>query len=134
MKIAFPTQDGQSISAHFGRSRGFLILETQGGLITHRELRSNPQAQPVAHDHGEPGGGHGHGGHDHAGFARLLQDCGAVLAQGMGGGAVKALRAAGLRIFRAELGCTPEAALVQLAEARLAELEEGTCGCRGHHH
>ncbi len=137
MKIAFPTMDGQSISAHFGRSKGFLVLETEGGLIQHREVRGN--GQQSGQDHGEPGGCQGHApgeghGHDHGAFARLLQDCQVVVVRGMGAGAVQAIRGAGIRICRVAEGCTPEEAVTRLASMGLPELQGGTCGCGGHSH
>ncbi|MBI1752703.1 MAG: hypothetical protein HY014_04415 [Acidobacteria bacterium] len=102
MKIAFPTMDGQSISAHFGRSKSFLVLEIQGAAIRRREVRVNEQARPVpalGHDHAEPGAGpvsgNGPHGHDHGAFARLLEDCQVLVVRGMGAGAVQAIRQAG---------------------------------------
>lgn len=143
MKVAFPTMDGESISAHFGRSKGFLVLETQGGLVQGRELRENAQAAhdaPLGHDHAEPGACHGHThggashGHDHGAFARLLHDCQVVIVRGMGAGAVHAIQRAGIRVCRVEEGCTPEEALNLLASDRLSEQQRGTCGCGGHAH
>lgn len=139
MKVAFPTMDGESISAHFGRSKGFLVLETQGGLVQGRELRENAQASPQGHDHAEPGACHGHAegashGHDHGAFARLLHDCQVVIVRGMGAGAVHAIQRAGIRVCRVEEGCTPEEAVMRLASDRLIEQQGGTCGCGGHAH
>jgi len=136
MKIAFPTMDGRSISAHFGRSKGFLILDVQDGRIQHREVRENGQAKP---DHpsaeGCQGGDAGHAahGHDHGAFARLLQDCQMVVVIGMGAGAVRAIQGAGIQVCRVEEGCTPEEALLRLAAHQLPELTGSTCGCKGHH-
>ncbi|MCE1229972.1 MAG: dinitrogenase iron-molybdenum cofactor biosynthesis protein [Firmicutes bacterium] len=143
MNVAFPTMDGVSISAHFGRSKGFLVLETEGAAVLHREVRENAQAAHGAHhghDHAEPGALHGHGhtggshGHDHGAFARLLHDCQVVIVRGMGAGAVRALQQAGIRVCRVEEGCTPEEALARLAANQLADLQGGTCGCGGHAH
>jgi len=126
MKIAFPTMDGQSISAHFGRSLGFLVLETQGCIVQSREVRDNRQVSP-GHDHPASGG------HDHGAFARLLQDCQVVVVRGMGMGAVQAIQGAGIRVCRVEEGCTPEEAVKRLASDGLADLREGTCGCSHTH-
>ena len=135
MKIAFPTMDGQTISAHFGRSMGFLVLEVEKGQILGRELRANGQARPEPSlDPAEPGGCAGHGGHDHAGFVHQLRDCEAIVVRGMGGGALNAMRGAGIRVFLAEGASLPEEAAVQLAAGFLPELEGGTCGCHGHQH
>lgn len=128
MKIAFPTMDGVSISAHFGRSKGFLVLETQGCIVQHREVRENSQAHPEptqGHDHAEPRACHAHGGgshgHDHGAFARLLHDCQVVVVRGMGAGAVQAIQRAGIRVCRVEEGCTPEEAVNRLASDSLID-------------
>ena len=45
MRIAVPTNDGISISEHFGRSAAFLIFETENGKIkTHRLKEQRRQA------------------------------------------------------------------------------------------
>ena len=41
MKIALPTNDGVTISEHFGRSASFLIFEIENGQIKSRELKTN---------------------------------------------------------------------------------------------
>ena len=41
MKIAVATEDGNSISAHFGRSPYFAIYDIDDGEIINREMREN---------------------------------------------------------------------------------------------
>jgi len=141
MKIAFPTMDGKSISAHFGRSKAFLVLEVVDGRIQHREVRENNQASQ-SHSHGAAAPGTCQSGvaqekethgHDHGAFARLLQDCQLVVVIGMGAGAVRAIAQAGIKVCRVEEGCTPEEALLRLAGNNLPELTGGSCGCTSHH-
>ncbi|MEZ4519318.1 MAG: NifB/NifX family molybdenum-iron cluster-binding protein [Chloroflexota bacterium] len=36
-KIAFPTDDGQTISRHFGRAARFLVLTVEDGQVVVRE-------------------------------------------------------------------------------------------------
>lgn len=143
MKVAFPTMDGQSISAHFGRSKGFLVIESDGSIIQRREVRENAQAHPgstLGHDHPEPGACHGHThesgshGHDHGAFARLLHDCQVVVVRGMGAGAVQAIQRSGISVCRVEEGCTPEEAVSRLHSGGLIDQQGGTCGCGGHAH
>lgn len=136
MKIAFPTMDGVDVSSHFGRSRGFLVLEADQGRVLSREVRENRQGQPSEIAGGcqghAKGVGAGHG-HDHGAFARLLADCDVVVVRGMGAGALNALREAGLRICRVGEGVTPEQAVALLEADGLLDLAGSTCGCRGHH-
>ena len=145
MKIAVPTMDGTSISAHFGRSKGFLVFEFEGGAIRSRELRDNAQHKGheqdhACHGHGhdrhaihdpQQGGGHHHQ-HDHRGFATLLADCQAVIVRGMGAGAAQAMRAAGIRVCLIQEDCTPEEAVSAFASGRLMPQEGSFCGCHGH--
>jgi predicted Fe-Mo cluster-binding NifX family protein len=95
MNIAIPTMDERTLSAHFGRSKAFLVFEAEGGQIRSREVRPNIHGHQ-AHGHAEHGqAGHGHGHHDHGGFIALLHDCSVVLSRGLGAGAWNALRGTG---------------------------------------
>jgi predicted Fe-Mo cluster-binding NifX family protein len=115
MKIAIPTNDGYTISPHFGRSAGFLIVETEDGRIVSAELRRNTMehSHEAGHGHGqepcanhEAAHGHAHepcsnheaGGHahGHASLTTLLADCETVLCAGMGMRAAEALKQAGV--------------------------------------
>ena len=44
MKIAIATDDGQTISAHFGRARAYAVLTVRDGVVIERELR--PKSAP----------------------------------------------------------------------------------------
>ncbi len=142
MKIAIPTMDGASISAHFGKSKGFLVFEFEGGAIRHCELRANGQHRDHDHDHGcqghdanreaihDPMQTHGHH-HDHRGFAELLGDCQAVIVRGMGSGAAQAMRAAGIRVCLIQDDCSPEEAVTAFASGKLMAQEGAFCACHG---
>jgi len=64
MKIAVPTNDGVTLSEHFGRSNAFLIFELENGQITSRSKRSNRACHAgTDHDHHHgPSEGHSHEG------------------------------------------------------------------------
>ena len=130
MKIAIPSMDGQSISAHFGRSRYFLVLGIEGGLVRSRELRINVQEQ--GHEHEAHASGEHHA-HDHGAFANLLSDCEAVICGGMGMGARRSLEGAGLRICIVDTTLMPEEAASAYALGNLVEPQGAGCGCRGKH-
>ena len=94
MKIAIPTNDGTSISAHFGRSAAFLIFEAENGQVKRQELKSNSQH----HSHDQGSCGHeaeGHAQHSHQGILSALDGCEVVICAGMGQGAVDALKSTG---------------------------------------
>lgn len=126
MKVAIPSMDGASISAHFGRSRCFLVLGIEAGLIDSREVRINGQAEAQSDGGQVPGGHHGH---DHGAFARLLADCQAVLCGGIGLGARRALEGAGLQVRVVDSGLAPEDAARAFARGDLRANGTGGCGC-----
>jgi len=47
VKIAVPTNDGATLSQHFGRSAAFLMFEVEDGRITSQELRANRRIHRV---------------------------------------------------------------------------------------
>jgi predicted Fe-Mo cluster-binding NifX family protein len=64
MKIAVITDDGQTISQHFGRAAHYLVLPVEDGWITGRELRDKLGHQQFAsetHQHEEEHDPRGHG-------------------------------------------------------------------------
>ncbi len=115
MKIAIATEDGQSISRHFGRAPYYTVLTVEDGQIVSRELRDKPNHnhsadEPHKHEHG-PQHGSGPAEQDlHARMAQPITDCEAVLCGGMGTGAYQSLRAAGLRPIVTDLQDIDEAA------------------------
>jgi predicted Fe-Mo cluster-binding NifX family protein len=102
MKIAIVTDDGRSVSGHFGRARSYAVLTVEDGAIVARELR--PKFAP--HLLGDPEPEHPAGvphGVDpasqlrHDQMADTIADCQALIAGGMGQGAYERFRALGIR-------------------------------------
>lgn len=131
MKVAIPIHTPSRMSAHFGRSPGFLVVEVGGGRVLNQEIRINDQAGLGAerhdahhHDHGHH---HGHP-HDHNRFVQLLGDCQAVVGLGMGAGARKSLEAAGIAVQLLRTPCTPEEAALRF---EAGTLEPGPQTCAG---
>jgi arsenate reductase len=123
-KIAAASEDGTTISAHFGRAPFYVVTTVAGGKVVGREQREKPA-------HGRHAGGHDHEGHGHvapagpaeihldaggsssgpaaqdghASMAAPIADCDVVLARGMGQGAYRSLRSAGIEpVLTDELG------------------------------
>ena len=141
MKIAVPTLDESRISPHFGRSKAFLVFDTEGGEIRSREVRPNVHGHQAhaGHGHGEGHGegpghgeGHGHGHHDHNGFIGLLHDCTVVISAGMGPGALNALQGAGMKILLVRPPAIAEEAVQQFLAGALVENKDGLCGTHSH--
>ncbi|MEN6409046.1 MAG: cupin domain-containing protein, partial [Anaerolineaceae bacterium] len=61
MKIAFITDDGKSISQHFGRASYYLVLTVEEGKIVNREMRSKLGHNQLGGEHHEESHGASHG-------------------------------------------------------------------------
>ncbi len=101
MKIAAVTEDGVTISQHFGRAPYYVVLTVEDGQVVGREQR-----EKVAHGWGAGGHVHVEGqahGFDaasqdtHGRMAAPITDCQVLLARGMGMGAYESLQQAGIR-------------------------------------
>lgn len=127
MKIGVPTNDGKSISEHFGRSAAFLIFETENGQIKSRELKSDD----AKHSHAQGACDHHSADnkpHSHAGILAALEGCEVVICAGMGQRAAEALRASGTQIVVTVLASAEETVAAYL-DGRLATQKEGFCRC-----
>ena len=132
MKIAVITDDANTISAHFGRARHFLVFTVEEGRIASRELRDkaghdnfaghNHEIDQDDHDHHDHhnhrhegrddprGHGFGHGsGHRHAEMLAVIKDCNVLIARGMGQGAYIALQEADIMPITTEIKTIDEA-------------------------
>ncbi len=95
--IAIATDDGTTVSSHFGRTRFYEVLNFSDGKITKRERRekaghhSFTQAESE-HDH-DSAEAHDH---RHQTMVSPILDCQAVIVRGMGQGAVEHLRRSNL--------------------------------------
>lgn len=98
MKIAVITDDGKTISQHFGRAPYYLVMTIDEGKIVKRELRDKMgHNQFSTEHHTEESQGAGHGmdpaSHDkHISMAETIADCQALLCGGMGMGAYDSIR------------------------------------------
>jgi predicted Fe-Mo cluster-binding NifX family protein len=103
MKIAAISDDGLSISQHFGRAQYYVIVAVEDGQITASETRpkaghrtfAGQEPAPLA-----PGERHGYapGSQEkHRAMAETIADCEVLIAGGMGWGAYESLKANGIR-------------------------------------
>ncbi len=92
MKIAIASDDGKIISAHFGRTQGFVIYDVDNGEVKMHEFRPNTF---TGHARGLE-----HAGHDidrHGPVLAALADCAVVISHGMGRRLYDDLRNAGIQ-------------------------------------
>lgn len=98
MKIAVITDNGKTISQHFGRALYYLVLTIEDGKIVNRETREklgHHQFGTGAHAEYHHGVNHGHDGEahsKHATMAEAIADCKALICGGMGMGAYDSLK------------------------------------------
>ncbi len=100
MKIAAITDDGKTISQHFGRAPYYVVVTVEDGKISHSEMRDklgHAQFQTEGHEHTEDSDGrHGYGpaAEDrHNRMADAIDDCEVLLCRGMGMGAFESMKA-----------------------------------------
>jgi len=91
MKIAAVTDDGQTISLHFGRAQRYAVYIVEDGQIIGHELRDKVSHHHAAHEQHEHGIG-AEGKHNQ--MLASIMDCEVLLTRGMGHGAYLALQEA----------------------------------------
>lgn len=103
MKIAFVTDDGKTISRHFGRAAYYLVVTLEDKTVKEQELREklgHRQFTAEGHDDHTPGQQHGYDPASqsrHSRMAATIQDCQVVVCGGMGMGAYESMKAANLK-------------------------------------
>jgi predicted Fe-Mo cluster-binding NifX family protein len=128
MKIAAVTNDGTSISAHFGKARSYAVMTVEDGAITHREMRDKDKCSHSHHDHDhhdQPSGvvatvGTGQAApapprDTHAVAVEAIADCDVVLSRGMGRGMYTNLARANIRPVLTDMADIDKAVAAYLA-------------------
>lgn len=123
MKIAVVTDDGLSMSAHFGRARAYLVITVEEGKVVEREIRPKAAPHLEAASHGGDDGSHdgpeAHARHDQ--MIAPITDCGCLVARGMGRGAYDRITAAGIRAVVTDIK-DPDEAAIACADGRIVNL------------
>ena len=123
MKIAAVSEDGTTISQHFGRAPFYVVITIENGKIVAQEKRdklghANFANEPHAHEaHGADAKGHGFDAASqskHQRMASAITDCEVLLARGMGAGAYESLRSANIRPMITDIPNIDEAARAYL--------------------
>jgi predicted Fe-Mo cluster-binding NifX family protein len=115
MKIAAITDDGRTISQHFGRAPYYLVATVENGAIVNREMRDKLGHAHFAnepHEGDQPGQPHGFGPaaqNRHVQMAEAIADCQALLCGGMGAGAYQSMVERGIKPVVTEIASIDEA-------------------------
>jgi len=124
MKIAAVSDDGATISQHFGRAPFYIVVTVEDGKIISREKRDKTGHAQFASQpneaHGPEADPRGHGFNPaaqgrHVRMIAAIADCGVLLARGMGAGAYESLKQAGVRPVVADVADIDEAVQAYLA-------------------
>lgn len=103
MKIAAVSEDGVTISQHFGRAPFYIVVTVENKAIVTREKRDKMgHAHFAGESHAESENPRGHGFDPaaqsrHTRMAAAIADCQVLFARGMGAGAYESMMAAGIQ-------------------------------------
>lgn len=98
MKIAAITEDGTTVSQHFGRAPFYMVITAEDGKIISKEQRAKAGHHTFAgQEQTEPSPGERHGYDSgsqarHRSMADTISDCQILIAGGMGWGAFDSLK------------------------------------------
>jgi predicted Fe-Mo cluster-binding NifX family protein len=97
MKIAVISEDGSTISQHFGRAPLYVVVTVENGQIVAKETREKAGHHTFAGQHQDtaPGERHGYGAGAQARHASMMEsiaDCQVLIAGGMGWGAYENIK------------------------------------------
>ncbi|CAG0943565.1 hypothetical protein ANRL1_01390 [Anaerolineae bacterium] len=102
MKIAVVSDDGVTISQHFGRAAHYVVVTVENQRIVSSEIVDKMgHAHFSGEAHGEANDSRGHGfdagaQSRHARMLDAIADCQVLIARGMGAGAYESIRAANI--------------------------------------
>ncbi len=123
MKIAVVSDDGKTVSQHFGRAPYYVVLTVEDGKVTNKETRDKA-GHHTAGGHQGPGQQHGPAhGFDaasqatHASMMANITDCQVVIVGGMGWGAQQSLKSAGIETVATDVEDIDEAVKLYLSGA-----------------
>jgi predicted Fe-Mo cluster-binding NifX family protein len=131
MKIAIVTEDGVTISQHFGRAPFYTVVTVENGKVVSRERRNKAGHHTLgSHDCHEDQSCHdGKHGVDaasqakHAGMLANILDSQVLIARGMGYGAYESLESSGIEPVITDVETIDEAVKLY-AEGKLLNLME----------
>jgi predicted Fe-Mo cluster-binding NifX family protein len=129
MKIAAISDDGNTISQHFGRATLYVVIKVEDGKVVTKEKRSKAGHHTFANDqHPETAPGERHGYDSgaqtrHATMIDTISDCQVVFAGGMGWGAQESLKNRGIEVITTDVENIDEAVKLY-TQGKLANKEE----------
>jgi len=128
MKIAAITEDGTTISQHFGRAPLYAVVTVEDDKIVSKETRDKAGHHTFAAHHPDlaPDERHGYDAGSqvrHASMAETIADCQVLIAGGMGWGAYDSLKSCNIEPIVTDVRTIEEAVKLYL-EGKLLNLME----------
>ncbi len=126
MRIAVVTDDGKTVSRHFGRATHYLVAVVEDGRIIAREMRQKVGHGKFANEPHDPehrGQLHGTGPHAqtrHDQMVEAIADCEALICGGMGYGAYERVKQRGIRPIISDI-IDVDQAVIECAEGRIVD-------------
>lgn len=130
MKIAAVSDDGITISQHFGRAPFYIVVTVENNVIVSTEKRDkmgHAHFAGEAHHEGENPRGHGFdqaAQSRHASMAAAIADCQVLLARGMGAGAYESMRQVGIQPVVTDIANISEAVQAYLNGTLVNHIEK----------
>ncbi len=128
-KVAAITEDGITISQHFGRAPYYLVVTVENGQVVKSEMRqklghAHFANQPHAEEHpGQPHGMDAASHNKHLQMAESIADCEALLCRGMGMGAYESMKMRGIRPVVTDIASIEEAVAAYIAGTIVDQVE-----------
>ncbi len=94
IKIAFPTDDGQTISKHLGQARYFQVITLENG-----QVQSSEQREKAIHAHGDHSHEHEVGNHPGQQMIEAIRDCQVLISGGMGQPMYQRAVSSGMQVY-----------------------------------
>jgi predicted Fe-Mo cluster-binding NifX family protein len=129
MKIAAISEDGTTISQHFGRAPYYLVITVEDGKVVSKEKRDKAGHHTFAADQHPDTAPRERHGYDagaqsrHATMAQSIGDCQVLIAGGMGWGAYESLKSHGIETIVTDVENIEEAVRLYV-EGKLPNLME----------
>ncbi len=129
MKIAVVSDEGKTISQHFGRAPLYVVLTIEEGQVIAREIRDKMGHGSWGHEHGDQAThDHLHGFGDaaqrrHQSMIAAIADCQVLLVRGMGSGAYEHIKQAGIQPVITDMAEIDQAVQAYLAGTLSNHLE-----------
>ncbi len=127
MRIALATRDETTVTGHFGRTKGFVVVDVEDGVETAREFREVGSADHGNHQ--DPGRNRRHDD-----LIGTIQDCDAVIAGGMGFPVQAHAEAAGLEVVLTGTQSIDDAVTRYVTGTLDHEPDRAHAHGGGHHH